>query len=141
MNRNGQALTRERGHAKRNLHPASAQVNGGAAFPMMRSLAGEGFRVGPDLRDFSGMAVRSGGAGRFRDGASPNGISGQKTSGRAGADIVKVSSPVSLSTYSPLLRAYFSTPSSYLMAATATRSSLFANSLYHSLQCFIWSMK
>ncbi len=41
---------------------------------MLRSLAGEGFRLGPNLRDFSGMAVRSGGAGRFRDSASPNGM-------------------------------------------------------------------
>ena len=74
MNRNGQALTRERRPAKRNLHLASVQVNGRAALTMMRSLAGEGFRLGPNLRDFSGMAVRSGGAGRFRDSVSPNGM-------------------------------------------------------------------
>ncbi len=30
--------------------------------------------MGPNLRDFSGMAVRSGGAGRFRDSMSPNGM-------------------------------------------------------------------
>ena len=41
---------------------------------MLRSLAGEGVRLGPNLRDFSGMAVRSGGAGRFRDSVSPNGM-------------------------------------------------------------------
>ena len=41
---------------------------------MLRSLAGGRFRLGPNLRDFSGMAVRSGGAGRFRDGMSPNGM-------------------------------------------------------------------
>ena len=41
---------------------------------MMRSLAGEGFRLGPDLRGFSGIAVRFGGAGRFRDSVSPNGM-------------------------------------------------------------------
>ena len=45
MNRNGQALTRERRPAKRNLHLASAQVNGRALLTMMRSLAGEGFRL------------------------------------------------------------------------------------------------
>ena len=43
--RNCQALTRERRPAKRNLHLASAQVNGRAALSMMRSLAGEGFRL------------------------------------------------------------------------------------------------
>ena len=74
MNRNGQALTRERRPAKRNLHLASVQVNGRAALTMMRSLAGEGFRLGPNLRDFSGIAVRFGGAGRFRDSVSPNGM-------------------------------------------------------------------
>ena len=74
MNRNGRALTRERRPAKRNLHLASAQVNGRAVLSMMRSLAGEGFRLGPNLRDFFGMAVRSGGAGRFRDSVSPNGM-------------------------------------------------------------------
>ena len=74
MNRNGQALTRERRPAKRNLHLASVQVNGRAALTMMRSLAGEGFRLGPNLRDFSGMAVRFGGAVRFRDSVSPNGM-------------------------------------------------------------------
>ena len=41
---------------------------------MLRSLAGEGFRLGPNLRDFSGMAVRFGGAVRFRDSVSPNGM-------------------------------------------------------------------
>jgi len=44
-NRKGRTLTRERRRAKRNPHLASAQVNGRAAFPMMRSLAGEGFRL------------------------------------------------------------------------------------------------
>ena len=44
-NRNGQALTRERRPAKRNPHLASAQVNGRALLSMMRSLAGEGFRL------------------------------------------------------------------------------------------------
>ena len=44
-NRNGQALTRERRPAKRNPHLASAQVNGRAAFSMLRTLAGEGFRL------------------------------------------------------------------------------------------------
>ena len=44
-NRNGQALTRERRPAKRNPHLASAQVNGRALLTMMRSLAGEGFRL------------------------------------------------------------------------------------------------
>ena len=44
-NRNNQALTRERRPAKRNPHLASVQVNGRAAFPMLRSLAGEGFRL------------------------------------------------------------------------------------------------
>ena len=43
--RNGQALTRERRPAKRNLHLASAQVNGRAVLSMLRSLAGEGFRL------------------------------------------------------------------------------------------------
>jgi len=74
MNRNGQALTRERRRAKRNPHLASAQVNGRALLTMMRSLAGEGFRLGPNLRDFSGIAVRFGGAVRFRDSVSPNGM-------------------------------------------------------------------
>ena len=41
---------------------------------MLRTLAGGRFRLGPNLRDFSGMAVRSGGAGRFRDSVSPNGM-------------------------------------------------------------------
>ena len=68
------ALTRERRPAKRNLHLASAQVNGRALLTMMRSLAGEGFRLGPDLHGFSGMAVRFGGAGRFRVSVSPNGM-------------------------------------------------------------------
>ena len=45
MNRKGQALTRERRPAKRNPHLASVQVNGRAALTMMRSLAGEGFRL------------------------------------------------------------------------------------------------
>ena len=45
MNRNGQALTRERRPAKRNLHLASVQVNGRVALTMLRSLAGEGFRL------------------------------------------------------------------------------------------------
>ena len=40
----------------------------------LRPLAGEGFRLGPNLRGFSGMAVRSGRAGRFRDSVSPNGM-------------------------------------------------------------------
>ena len=44
-NRNGQALTRERRRAKRNPHLASAQVNGRVALTMLRSLAGEGFRL------------------------------------------------------------------------------------------------
>jgi len=44
-NRKGRALTRERGRAKRNPHLASAQVNGRALLTMMRSLAGEGFRL------------------------------------------------------------------------------------------------
>ena len=44
-NRNGQALTRERRPAKRNPHLASVQVNGRVAISMMRSLAGEGFRL------------------------------------------------------------------------------------------------
>ena len=44
-NRNGQALTRERRPAKRNLHLASVQVNGRVALTMLRSLAGEGFRL------------------------------------------------------------------------------------------------
>ena len=44
-NRNNQALTRERRRAKRNPHLASAQVNGRAALSMLRSLAGEGFRL------------------------------------------------------------------------------------------------
>ncbi|MCR4825329.1 MAG: hypothetical protein K5882_00050 [Bacteroidales bacterium] len=74
MNRNCQALTRERRPAKRNPHLASAQVNGRVALTMLRSLAGEGFRLGPNLCGFSGMAVRSGGAGRFRDSMSPNGM-------------------------------------------------------------------
>ena len=43
--RNGQALTRERRPAKRNPHLASAQVNGRAALPMLRSLAGERVRL------------------------------------------------------------------------------------------------
>ena len=73
-NQNNQALTRERRPAKRNPHLASAQVNGRALLTMMRSLAGEGFRLGPDLRGFSGIAVRFGGAGRFRDSVSPNGM-------------------------------------------------------------------
>ena len=50
------------------------QVNGRVALSILRSLAGEGFRLGPDLRGFSGMAVRFGGAGRFRDSVSPNGM-------------------------------------------------------------------
>jgi len=45
MNRNGQALTRERRPAKRNPHLASAQVNGRVALLILRSLAGEGFRL------------------------------------------------------------------------------------------------
>ena len=45
MNRNSQALTRERRRAKRNLHLASAQVNGGTALSILRTLAGEGFRL------------------------------------------------------------------------------------------------
>ena len=45
MNRNGQALTRERRPAKRNLHLASVQVNGRAVLSVLRSLAGEGFRL------------------------------------------------------------------------------------------------
>ena len=73
-NRNCQALTRERRSAKRNPHLASAQVNGRVALSVLRSLAGEGFRLGPNLRDFSGIAVRSGGAVRFRDSVSPNGM-------------------------------------------------------------------
>ena len=44
-NRNGQALTRERRRAKRNPHLASAQVNGRVALSVLRSLAGEGFRL------------------------------------------------------------------------------------------------
>ena len=44
-NRNGPALTRERRPAKWNPHLASAQVNGRALLTMMRSLAGEGFRL------------------------------------------------------------------------------------------------
>ena len=44
-NRNNQALTRERRPAKRNPHLTSAQVNGRAALSMMRTLAGEGFRL------------------------------------------------------------------------------------------------
>ena len=39
------ALTRERRPAKRNLHLASVQVNGRVALTMLRSLAGEGFRL------------------------------------------------------------------------------------------------
>ena len=39
------ALTRERRPAKRNLRLASAQVNGRVVLTMMRSLAGEGFRL------------------------------------------------------------------------------------------------
>ena len=50
------------------------QVNGRVALLILRSLAGEGFRLGPDLRGFSGMAVRFGGAGRFRVSVSPNGM-------------------------------------------------------------------
>ena len=74
INQNGRALTRERRPAKRNPHLASVQVNGRVALSILRSLAGEGFRLGPDLRGFSGMAVRFGGAGRFRDSVSPNGM-------------------------------------------------------------------
>jgi len=44
-NRNNQALTRERRPAKRNPHLASAQVNGRVALLILRSLAGEGFRL------------------------------------------------------------------------------------------------
>ena len=44
------------------------------ALLILRSLAGEGFRLGPVLRGFSGMAVRFGGAGRFRVSVSPNGM-------------------------------------------------------------------
>jgi len=44
-NRKGQALTRERRPAKRNPHLASAQVNGRVALSVLRSLAGEGFRL------------------------------------------------------------------------------------------------
>ena len=73
-NRKGRALTRKRRPAKRNPHLASAQVNGRALLTMMRSLAGEGFRLGPDLHGFSGMSVRFGGAGRFRVSVSPNGM-------------------------------------------------------------------
>ena len=58
----------------RNPHLASAQVNGRVALSVLRSLAGEGFRLGPNLRDFSGIAVRFGGAVRFRDSVSPNGM-------------------------------------------------------------------
>ena len=50
------------------------QVNGRVVLSILRSLAGEGFRLGPDLCGFSGMAERSGGAGRFRDSVSPNGM-------------------------------------------------------------------
>ncbi len=45
INRKGRALTRERRPAKRNPHLASAQVNGRVLLTMMRSLAGEGFRL------------------------------------------------------------------------------------------------
>ena len=44
-NRKGRALTRKRRPAKRNLHLASAQVNGRVALLILRSLAGEGFRL------------------------------------------------------------------------------------------------
>ena len=43
-------------------------------YPLLRSLAGGRFRLGPYLRDFSDMAVRLGVAGRFRDGVNPNGM-------------------------------------------------------------------
>ena len=56
------------------MKPRRVQVNGRAVLSVFRSLAGEGFRLGPDQRGFSGMAVRFGGAGRFRDSVSPNGM-------------------------------------------------------------------
>ena len=54
-------MTRERRRAKRNPHLASVQVNGRALLSMLRSLAGEGFRL-ERMVPFGAHALASHGA-------------------------------------------------------------------------------